>query len=113
MQSNQQDCAQTRVRSLLNVIKEGRDQETQDAICELTELGHTVLPFLVEAFKDKDEEIYKAASKVLEKLSPPPVAELIALLKEENDEIRRSAAGLLRRIGPLPTWAAAPLCQSL
>ncbi|RKY29568.1 MAG: hypothetical protein DRP68_07185, partial [Candidatus Omnitrophota bacterium] len=67
---------------------------------ELVEIGVPAIPYLIEALKDKDSNVRKAAVEALGKIdSKKAVPPLIEALKDENWDVRSTAAEVLGKIG--------------
>jgi HEAT repeat protein len=98
---------------LLRALKDPEADVRVKAIMGLSKLGPEVVPVLVEAIKDDEEEVSQAAAYALQVIKLEPEVRLGALrpfLKRPEAAVRQGIAGALARCGP---GAVAPLLDLL
>jgi HEAT repeat protein len=89
-----------KIKKLINVLKDGEyDDAVKKATESLREIGKPAVEPLIQALKDKNEEVRGRVAAALEVIGKPAVEPLIQALKDKNDDVRWSAARALEVIG--------------
>jgi HEAT repeat protein len=90
-------------QALPALIQALKDEYVREAVEEaLGKIGVPAVPALIEALKDDDEDVRRAAAGALGEIGDPQaVPALIEALKDDDEYVRRAAVGALGKIGDL------------
>jgi HEAT repeat protein len=115
-------CLADKKEDIARAMKELKARDAKTRISAAEEIGHIgqvkksyaepAVPGLVEATKDADAGVRKAAADALGKVDPDvelAVPALVAALKDKASPVRQAAAGALGQIGPEAKDALTPL----
>jgi HEAT repeat protein len=106
-------CLADKKDDVARAMKELKAQDAKTRVSAAEEIGHIgqvkksyaepAVPSLIDATKDSDARVRKAAADALGKVDPNvevAVPALMAALKDKASPVRQAAAGALGQIGP-------------